>query len=295
MFKLKYIQVKIVLSGYRGLIGSALERMLKDENYEVIHLSRTDLYDHEGTALMKLLEGATAAIHLAGAPILRRWTTRNRKEMYDSRIITTRNLTNAIKALPATARPKIFISASAIGIYEAGLTHTESSTRYAGHFAAQLTREWEASSEALPKEVRRLIYRVGLVLDRKATLIRMLTLPFRLFAGGPVGNGKQPFPFIHLEDVTGAILWGIQNPDAQGIYNLTAPEQISNKDFSSAFGKSLNRPSWFPVPVFLLKLLYGQAARLIFESPAVIPDRLLKEGYRFRFPDIGSALKAVTG
>jgi hypothetical protein len=287
--------MKIVLSGYSGLIGSAAERVLKANGYEVFRLTRSDLYEHEGTAAKRLLEGAHAVVHLAGAPILKRWTEKNRKAMYDSRIITTRNLVNAIKSLPAPARPKIFISASAIGIYEAGLTHTESSTCYAGHFAAQLTREWEASSEGLPKGVRRLIFRVGLVIDRNATLVRMLKLPFRLYAGGPVGNGRQPFPFIHLDDVTGAILWGIRNHEAQGIYNLTAPEQISNKDFSAAFGKSLNRPSWFPVPVWILKILYGKASRLIFESPAVLPERLQNEGYRFRYPDIRSALGALFG
>lgn len=284
--------MKIVLSGYNGLIGSALRTELTEAGHEIILLPRQSLYDTPGN-IVPLIRGTDAVIHLAGAPILKRWTNRNRAEMYNSRVITTRNLVQAIGNLPDENRPCIFISASAIGIYKPGQTHTEASENYAGHFAGRLTKEWESASEGLPEGVRRIVFRIGLVLDRNAQLIKQLRLPFLFFAGGPVGNGRQPFPFIHLKDVTGAINWALKNGKAAGIYNLTAPQQIDNRQFSAAFGRQLGRPSWFPVPKLPLQILFGKAAQLVFESPAVLPGRLLEEGYHFRYPRVEEALKEV--
>ena len=285
-------EMQIVLSGFNGLIGSSLRAELTSEGHEIKLITRAGLYDTPAQ-LAQVLKNADAVIHLAGAPILRRWTRKNRNDMYNSRVITTRNLVQAIHALPSDSRPGIYITASAIGIYESGEVHTEASENYAGHFAGLLTKEWESASEGLPEGVRRIVFRIGLVLDRNAVLISRLRLPFLLFAGGPVGSGRQPFPFIHLKDVTGAIKWALNTGNASGIYNLTAPDQIDNRHFSSEFGRQLGRPSWIPVPKLPLQILYGKAAQLIFESPAVIPERLQKEGYPFRFPKIGDALKDV--
>lgn len=285
--------MKIALSGYNGLLGAAVENELRLEGHEVVRLNRAALYDNQGSVLSPLLQGTGAVIHLAGAPILKRWTPKNRKAMYDSRIITTQNLVNAIRALPVQDCPGSFVSASAIGIYQAGKTHTESSDDFAGHFAAQLTKDWELASEGLPDHVRRVIFRIGLVLDSDAKLISLLRLPFLLYAGGPLASGKQAFPFVHLQDVTRAIQWSIRNQESRGMYNLSAPGQTDNKTFSREFGRRLNRPSWLHVPVFPLKIFYGQAAQLVYESPSAIPERLLKEGFVFRYPDIGTALDEV--
>jgi uncharacterized protein len=285
----------VALSGYRGLIGNSLENELRKQGHSVIRLKREDLYDYKGSKLAGLISGAEAVIHLSGSPILKRWTKKNRTEIYDSRIVTTRNLTNAIRSLPPDQRPKIYVSASAIGIYQSGLTHSESSVNLAGHFAAQIIRDWEQASDNLPDDVRRVVFRIGLVLDAKSLLIRQLKLPVLLFAGGPIGSGNQPFPFIHLKDVTGAILWSLQNSRAKGVYNLVAPEQTTNKNFMQLFARRLNRPSWLPVPRLPLKILFGQAAQLVYESPAVIPGRLTGESYPFLYPDLNGALIDILG
>lgn len=282
--------MKIALTGYNGLIGKTLEGELLSKGYEIVRVNRNSLYDYTGKTLEKLLENTDAVVHLAGSPILKRWNAKNRAEIYDSRVVTTSNLVKAIKMLPHDKRPSTFISASAIGIYMSGEIHTEKSKRHAGHFAAQVITDWEQSSESIPANVRRIVFRIGLVIDKNSQLIKQLRLPFLMFAGGPIGNGKQPFPFIHLRDVTGAIIWGLENKHVQGIYNLVAPEQLSNKEFSKTFARKLKRPSWLPVPKMPLRLLFGQASQLIYESPGVIPERLINEKYPYKFPDLEAAL-----
>lgn len=284
--------MKIALSGYSGLIGSTLEEELSKEPHEIIRLKRDLLYDHKGHSLISQLAGVDVVIHLSGSPILKKWNKKNRTEIFESRITTTTNLIAAIKALPFEKRPKIFISASAIGIYQSGQIHTENSKNIAGHFAAQVIRDWEQASESLPNNVRRVIFRIGLVIEKNSQLIKQLKLPFLLFAGGPIGSGKQPFPFIHLRDVTGAIRWSLKNNNVNGIYNLVSPDQITNSQFSKHFARKLSRPSWLPVPKLPLKILFGQAAQLVYESPGVIPERLIHEEYPFKYPDIESALNS---
>lgn len=284
--------MRIALSGYRGLIGSTLEKELADEGFEVVRINREALYDYKGNTLSALISGADAVIHLSGSPILKRWNKKNRTEIYDSRIVTTTNLVSATKALPSENRPKIFISASAIGIYQSGKIHSEKSKQIAGHFAAQVIKDWEQGSESLPANTRRTVFRIGLVIDEKSQLIKQLKLPFMLFAGGPIGSGKQPFPFIHLRDVTAAIRWSLKNNNVKGIFNLVSPDQITNKQFSEHFARKLSRPSWLPVPKMPLKILFGQAAQLVYESPGVIPERLINEKYPFKYPDIESALNS---
>lgn len=284
--------MKIALSGHRGLIGSTLEKELTDDGYDVVKLNRENIYDYNGNKLTALLADADAVIHLAGSPILKRWNKRNRAEIYKSRIDTTANLVAAIKKLNPENRPKVFISASAIGIYQSGHIHTENSKYTAGHFAAQVIKDWEQASESLPGNIRRIVFRIGLVIDKNSQLIKQLKLPFMLYAGGPIGSGNQPFPYIHLRDVTGAIRWGLNNDNVKGIYNLVSPEQITNKQFSKKFARKLYRPSWLPVPRLPLKILFGQAAQLVYESPVVIPERLINENYPFKFSDIDSALNS---
>lgn len=287
--------MKIALSGYRGFIGSSLERELAGKGHEIIRLSREVLYDYKGKVLREKLAGVHAVVHVAGAPILTRWTRKNREIIYNSRVKTTQNLTAAIRMIPKPERPQIFISASAIGIYETGMEHTEESTRYAGHFAAQVTSAWEEASANLPADIRRIVFRIGVVIDRNSQLIRQLKLPFRMGFGGPVGSGNQPMPFIHLHDVTGAITWALENEFSRGIYNLTAPEKTDNQTFSTLFAKCFRRRAWLRIPGFFLRLVFGNASQLVLDSPAVFPARLLDEGYSFRFPDLESALKEITG
>lgn len=285
--------MKVAISGYRGLIGKKLESELSKAGHDILRLERSLLYDYSQEQLALRLKGADAVVHLSGAPIIKRWTASNRKVMFDSRIVTTRNIAGAINKLAPEERPKVMVTASAIGLYKPDRLHTEESRDYAGHFAARLIIDWEAANGNLPKGVRNVIFRIGLVLDREAELIKKLKLPFLLFAGGPIGRGRQPFPFIHLNDVTAAMEWAIIQPEVKGVYNLTAPEQINNARFSTELGKRLHRPSWFPVPRFPLRLLYGQAAQLVYESPAVEPDRLLRENFTFSYPTLDGAMDQI--
>lgn len=282
--------MKVAISGYSGLIGQAVVAKLVAQGDEIVNLDRESLYDTSGRKLKEKLTGTDAVIHLAGAPILARWTPHNREIIYNSRVVTTRNLVRVINQLDNDERPGVFVGGSAIGVYEDDLTHDESSQKYASHFAAEVIMDWEKASEELRMEVRRVIIRTGLVLDKEAMLVKMLKLPFLLFMGGPVGNGRQPMPFIHLDDEAEAILWLLGNPESRGIYNLSAPEQVSNARFSKAFAYLLNRPSWFPVPAFALRMVFGEAAAIVVNSPAVVPARLQAEGFRFRFPTIDKAL-----
>lgn len=285
--------MKVAVSGYRGLIGSQLEKELTDNGHHVVRLDRELLYDRSLEQLAISLKGTDAVVHLSGAPIIQRWTSKNRKIMYDSRIITTRNIAGAIGLLAIEERPKVMVSASAIGLYQVGKLHAEDSYAFADHFAARLIIDWEEANAMLPEDTRSVIFRIGLVLDSKAELIKRLKLPFLLYAGGPIGNGAQPFPFIHLHDVTGAIQWAISQTEVKGVYNLTAPEQITNGQFSAELGKRLNRPSWFPVPKLPLRVLFGEAAQLVFESPAIEPRRLKEENFIYQFPTLHLAMNQL--
>lgn len=281
--------MKIAISGANGFIGNNLVRALKKESHEIVFLSRKLLYSE--TELMTGLSGTNVVVHLAGAPILQRWTPKAKEEIMNSRVITTRNLTRAINSLPPEKRPKLFISASAIGIYSADGQHSEKSTAFADDFVGQVVQNWEKSSEDLDQSVRRVIFRIGLVLGNEAKLIRQLLPVFNLGLGGKIGSGEQPFPFIHIQDVIRAVLWATENTEVRGIYNLVAPQQITNTDFTKTLARLLHRPAIFSVPAFSIKLIFGKAATLILKNPNVYPERLLNSGFQYSFPDIHSCLQ----
>lgn len=283
--------MKIIISGSNGYIGRNLKKEFKQKGHICISLDRMSLYDIP--ALTGILRESDAVIHLAGAPILQRWTKTNKTEILDSRVITTKNITNAINLLPENKRPNTFISASAVGIYSPDQVHTESSTSFSGDFVGEVVKQWEAASEELDDSVRKIIFRIGLVVGKEAKTMTNLLPIFKLGLGGKIGSGKQSFPFVHIEDVIQAILWVLSNQETTGIYNLVAPERINNLQFTKAISKSLKRPAFFTVPEIALKLVYGEAASLLFQSPEVIPERLIKSGFKFQYPDIQSSLKEI--
>ncbi len=287
--------MRIALSGYRGMIGSALERELVEAGHVVVRLTREMLYDAGGSLLVRELRGCDGVIHLAGAPVLQRWTAQRRKVILESRTVTTHHLVSALIALPVAERPSLFLTASAIGIYRNGECHDEESTRYDTHFAAEVTREWEQASAQLAGVLRRVVFRIGLVLDARSRLITLLWWPFLLGVGGPVGSGRQPFPFIHLKDLVRAILYALENSYMKGVYNLTAPEPVTNRDFARQLGSTLHRPSLIPVPAFFMKLLFGKAAIMTTDSPAVTPARLPSAGFTYLYPSLRLALEEVVG
>jgi uncharacterized protein (TIGR01777 family) len=232
-------------------------------------------------------------VHLAGAPVLQRWTPKNRDVIYRSRIETTTCLVNALGRLSPAERPSLFLAVSAIGIYRTGRVHTESSQDFDTHFAARLTIDWEKASAGLSPDIRRVIFRTGLVLDSESQLISLLWFPFIAGLGGAVGKGSQAFPFIHLSDLTAAMVEAIDKESYSGVYNLVAPDRKDNRSFAKELANKLKRPSMLSVPGVIVKLLFGKASVLVLESPEIIPERLVRDGYIFQYPDLESALSEI--
>ncbi|WP_340112466.1 TIGR01777 family oxidoreductase [Maribellus mangrovi] len=282
---------KIVISGQSGYIGSLITKRLEKNGFRVEGIPRNRL--NIADELRKQLRSAYAIINLAGAPILQRWTSENRKIIYDSRVQTTKNLVKVVEDLPLNERPRKFISASAIGIYKAGFSHDESSMNFDTGFVGKVVRDWEAPTGELPLDVQQTIFRIGPVIGKKSQMIKRLLLPFKLGLGATIGNGKQAFPFIHSKDLTRAFVWAIENELPNGTYNLVAPETPTNKAFTKTLAKKLKRPAFLFIPGFALKLMFGQAAEMLIQSPEVSADKLLKAGFKFDYPNIDSALTEI--
>ncbi len=283
--------MKIAISGSNGYIAKNLIQELELSDYEIVRIGRSQIYNI--AELAEILSDVSVVIHLAGSPILKRWTSTIKDEILRSRIATTRNIIQTIKNLPIEKRPKIFISASAVGIYSPDKIHTEESTSFSTDFVSEVVVKWEDSSADLNPNVRRVIFRVGLILGKGAKTIQNFVPVTKLGLGGKIGSGKQPFPFIHIHDAVKAIKWSIENHQAQGIYNLVAPENIDNKTFTNKLAKSLNRPAIFTVPEFILKIVFGEASILLLQSPQVYPKRLLDEGFEFNYPDLDSTIEEI--
>jgi uncharacterized protein (TIGR01777 family) len=281
---------KIALSGGSGFIGQSFLNSFNDK-YEFIHLDRALLYD--ARKLADALPGVHAIVHLAGAPVIKRWTENYKKILWQSRVETTANLASALQQLDPAERPSVFIGASAIGIYRVQSMHDEQSQDFAPGFLGDLGKAWEAASgDVLSLNMRRVIMRIGVVLGPGGALAKM-RLPFSLGLGGVVGNGKQPFPWIHLEDLLHFIDDAIVTDQYNGIYNLVAPDQIDNRRFTKALSRAIGKPAFLPVPGVALKLLYGKAAGLLLTAPEVDPARLKEMNFPFQYPQIDDALKAI--
>jgi hypothetical protein len=283
--------MKIAVSGANGYIAKNLIRELEAANHKIVSIERSTLYNVK--KLSEIIADVAVVINLAGAPILQRWTAANKKEIMKSRVETTQNIVKAINGLPDNKKPRIFISASAIGIYSPGKVHTEKSPSFSNDFVGEVVQSWENASSDLSPKVRKVIFRIGLILGKEAKTIQNLLPLFKLGLGGKIGSGTQPFPFVHIFDVVNAIIWGIEHEQARGIYNLVAPDNIDNKTFTKILAQSVKRPAFFTVPEFMLKLVLGEASSLLLQSPQVVPKRLLNEGFVFLFPEIKSCLAEV--
>jgi uncharacterized protein (TIGR01777 family) len=284
--------MKIKITGISGYLGISISDELKKQGHEVTGIERKLIYGSPAI-LSKEIENTDVIINLAGAPVFQRWTKRNKKLIYESRIRTTGNLVQAINALQEENQPKKFISASAIGIYKPGFNHDEKSSNFDDGFIGTVAKDWEDASNELSSNVKKTIFRIGLVLGKNAKTITNLLLPIKLGLGATLGNGKQPFPFIHEKDVIRAFVWAVNNLTKSGTFNLVSPESITNKDFTKALAKALNRPAIFSIPGFVLKMFLGEAAVLLTQSPEVEPMNLLEEGFRFNYPDINLALTEI--
>ena len=246
-----------------------------------------------GKSLEDEIRGTDAIVNLAGSAILKWWTNKNKQIIYDSRVRTTKNVIQAIRSLPKEKRPNKFISASAVGIYKSGLIHDESSTNFNSGFVGKVVQDWEDASNDLPDDMQRIIFRIGIVLGKEAKSVKNLILPTKMGLAATLGKGKQGFPFVHEKDATNAIIWALEDYNQSEVFNLVAPENISNKDFIKAFAKQLNRPAFLLVPSFFIKLILGEASELLLQGVHVQPRNLIQNGFQFKYPDIKSSLSEI--
>ena len=286
--------MNIKLTGSNGYIGQLISKKLEEKGHSVSGIERNLLY-RDTENLKKELQYSDVVINLAGAPILQRWTEKNKEIIYDSRVVTTRNVVAAINGLPNSQRPKKVVSASAIGIYKSGYSHTEESHNLDEGFVGKVVKDWENSLNDLSSDVQKVIFRLGVVFGRESQTIKNMLLPFKLGLGGKIGSGEQPFPFIHEEDVVSAFVWATEQYQSNETFNLSAPENISNKEFTRSLANQLNRPAFFTIPAFALQLIYGEAASLLTQSPEVSSEKIQNAGFEFNYPNINSALKEILG
>ncbi len=300
--------MKIVLAGGTGFIGRALAYRLVRDDHEVVVLTRNvegarqvlprevkiDRWDGSSQGLwISRVDGADVLVNLAGESVAaRRWTDHQKKLIRNSRIDGTRILVQAIRSVDR--KPGLFLSASAVGFY--GNVPEEDVTEEwppGSGFLADTTRVWE--QEALAAEtmgVRVVIVRISNVLGSGGALSK-LVLPFRFFVGGHLGSGRQWFPWIHLNDLADSFLFLIHQRTISGPVNAVAPEPTTMGDLAASIGEVLGRPSWLPIPAFVLKLILGEMSEVVLGGAKILPQELLRAGFEFRFPELDSALTDI--
>ncbi len=290
--------MRVAVTGSTGLIGTALVGHLKSEGHTVQRLVRRKPNSPEevqwdpaaGTIDLAALEGVDAIIHLAGAGVGdKRWTTKYRATILNSRLLGTTTIANAVTAL----KPKVFISASAIGFYgETGNRAVVETDRGGEEFLSAVCREWEGAAD-LAQGVRTVKIRTGLVLDPTGGALGRLLPLFRLGLGGKLGSGKQWWSWITLHDEIKAISFCLTS-DISGPVNLTSPNPVTNQDFTGTLARALHRPALFPVPGFVLKTVIGGFSSEILGSAKVLPKALQDAGFVWDYPHLTSALEALT-
>ncbi|MGQ7868801.1 TIGR01777 family oxidoreductase [Sunxiuqinia sp. sy24] len=284
--------MKVVITGASGYLGKNIIDALRHQGVEIKSLKRNLLYG-DPKQLAHQLAQADVVINLAGAPILKRWTSKNKTIIYNSRVVTTKHLCEAINLLPDHQQPKAFLSASAVGIYRNNMSHDETSSKFANHFAARVIDDWEDALIGLPDTTRQVIFRIGIVLGKNSQFMSRLLPVFKMGFGGKISHGQQALPFIHIDDLTNAFVQAVFNKSYFGIYNLVAPEQTSNITFTQLLAKKLNRPAIFQVPAFVLKLIFGKASTLILDNPVVLPNRLKAQNFNYQHPTLESCLDEI--
>ena len=300
--------MNIVLAGGSGLIGKRLVQRLHERKDSVVLLTRKRqpvsqplfpftkfvLWDAATVGAWSAeLETADAVINLSGEPIAaKRWTTEQKHRIIASRIVSTRALTEAIHH--AQHKPKVLLNASAVGFY-GNISDGEVTEKFpcGNGFLAGVCEQWEREALNAQRDgVRVALLRTGIVLDVNGGALQKLLLPFKYFLGGHLGNGRQWFPWIHIEDEVRAIIFAVDHSKIEGAVNLAAPEPMRMKEFCSELGTVLHRPSWMPVPAFVLKWLFGEMAQsLLLDGQKIIPQKLLENGFAFQYQKLQEALE----
>lgn len=282
---------KVAIAGASGFVGTSLQKMFKENGFDVISLRRADIADTK--RLAEIIDGVNVVVNLSGANIIARWSESYKKELYDSRIYTTRNLINAISQIQN--KPKLLISTSAVGIYSNSKKQTEDEYEFGTDFLAKVCKDWELeASRANEFGVRCAIFRFGIVLGKSGGAFAKMVTPFRFGLGGNIGNGKQYFSFIHIKDLCRAFKFVVENSSQEGVFNLTAPNATTNAGLTKALASALNRPAFFDVPEFVLKLIFGEGAKVLTDGQNVYPKKLLDNGFVFEFDNIETTIKDLT-
>jgi uncharacterized protein (TIGR01777 family) len=306
--------LRVTVTGATGLIGPRLVAALHDRDVQVTVLSRDpqraarrlngdghtpieavawDLMSEPAPSAA--LSGRDAVIHLAGENVAQRWSAEAKRAIRESRVTGTRNLLAGMGA--AQEPPRALISSSAIGYYGArGEEPLDEDAPAGGDFLSEVCVEWEAeAAKAAGLGARVVCVRTGVVLDKDGGALEKMLPPFKLGVGGPVAGGRQYISWIHRDDVVGMMLAALEDERWSGAVNATAPEPVTNRDFSQALGRALHRPSLLPVPGFALQLLYGEMAEIVTEGARVVPAKPLVLGYEFAHPQLAEALSSALG
>ncbi len=294
--------MEIFITGGTGFVGTALSRYLLEQGHKITAVGtslRHILESYPGFRYLSAdttrkgdwqdkLQSMDAVVNLAGKSIFRRWSKTHKRRMVESRILTTRNL---VDALPV-GREMVLCSTSAAGYYGNRADEVLREDAAPGEdFLAKLCMDWETEAfRAQSNEVRVVTMRFGVVLGRGGGALGPMIPVFRLFAGGPLGSGRQWFPWIHMDDLVSAVFFILNTPAMEGPVNFCSPGPVRQRDFAGALGKALHRPSFMPAPGFMIRLVMGELGQSFLNSQHVSPEKLIEHGFNFHYPDIDKAL-----
>ena len=304
--------MKVAVTGATGFVGSRLVQRLHDAGHQVKVFTRNPerarkvfpeavfkqveivaYAPQESGGWQTKISGCDAVINLAGEAISERWTPERKRAIMDSRAVGTDKLVEAIGQ--AEVKPKVLISASAVGFYGTSETAEfyETSEPIQQDFLSQVCQAWEQAADKVTAFGTRLVtVRIGIVLGTGGAIAKMLT-PFRLYAGGPIGSGQQWFSWIHRDDLVSLLMQGLTNETMSGVYNGTAPHPVRMAELCDTLGKVMNRPSWLPVPDFVIETLLGDGAVVVLEGQKVLPERTQSTGFSYAYPKVETALREI--
>lgn len=268
--------MKVAITGASGFVGTHLQKAFSEN----VHIHRNDTKEQ----IIEKLKGVDLVINLAGAPIIKKWSEAYKKVLISSRVETTKTLVSAINQ----SEVKYFISTSAIGAYPDDGAYDETYTRHADDFLGQLTKAWEETALQCHKPTA--IVRFGIVLGADGGALKQMLLPFKLGVGGTVGDGRMMMSWVDIDDLVNVYKF-LYEKNLQGVFNITAPHPVSNYEFTKALGSVLHRPTIFPLPEFVLRIIYGEGASVLTGSKEVYPKKLLDNGFTFEYPTIKESLE----
>lgn len=279
----------ISISGSNGFVGSNLVDLFKSLGYQIIQISRDDLFNRK--SLESIIDKSDIVINLAGANIISRWSEDYKKTLYYSRINPTKNIVSAINS--SLKKPRLLISTSAVGIYDNKQTYSEDNAKFSNDFLSKLCQDWE--EEAKKAQTRVVIFRFGIVLANNGGALSKMLLPFKLGLGGKIGTGKQAFSYVHIDDLKNAFSFAIENLALQDAYNLCATIPTTNECLTKALGKTLKKATILTVPEFILNIIFGEGAKVLTDGQAAIPKRLEDAGFEFKYKNIEDTIENLLG